>query len=281
MTRAWPIPTEGETIHFIGDMHFGGISATRTDKIAAMYHAARCLPDVRATVQLGDLVHNGLSSEDTAALAWMDDIDPDWLLVIGGHDFWNYVRTPAEAAAALGTELHYTVDYDTFRLIVLDPDTLGGNLPTATLDFLDDSLSGTPLDCWIACHYPLYDTVTSSDPTNYYRSVDGGFYALPDSDIRTILAAHTNAKAWIAGHTHTPISEPTLVSAVTVGSHKLASINCSSPYYVGKTAEAADPMNTLYVTRRPDGTIDVRFRNWGAGIWDAQNGSRVLTPSLV
>ena len=75
------------------------------------------------------------------------------------------------------------------------------------LAFLDDQLAQGPDDCWIACHWPLFHTVMG-DPRIHFTSAMEGFHAKPDRDIRAILARHPNARLWVSGHTHSPLSAP-------------------------------------------------------------------------
>lgn len=273
----------------MGDIHAGAINATATrrDKAGADLLSVM-MPSVVAHVQTGDFTESGTGAHDTIALDWMAGIsDAPWYNVVGNHDIWGNIRSADAAAAAFGMPgKNYTADLGFAKLIVVGPDNLNGadnttiTLSAATLSWLNAELvaaGSTP--CLIACHAPLFETVGVGQGAAEYRSDENGFYVQPKTTIATLLADNPNAKAWLAGHTHSPINSPGFVTPVTVGGHVIASINSSSIYFQGRTIETHEPMHSVFVTYLGP-TIEVRYRNHGAGIWDAANGVRVATVTL-
>jgi hypothetical protein len=172
------------------------------------------------------------------------------------------------------------VDLGFVRVIVVGPNRTepgkrAGRLSLETLDFLDEQLEeadGT--DCWIACHWPLFKTVMG-DPRKHFTSAMAAFYAKPPDRIRELLGRHPGAKAWISGHTHSPVSAPGLIKRKPLGPNRsIVAINGSALVGVGKTRDPADPLCSLYLTHRED-CIEVRCRDHRAGEWRNIQGRRV------
>lgn len=279
MAREWPIPPNDSTIQLIGDTHFGGWPAARYTKMMDdMGHAL--VGRVTAHVQVGDVTNNGLEAEDDLAIAWLDQLPGPWHVVIGAHDVEGNIRTGAEWAAAYGLESqNYVQDFGFARMIVIGAPTDTNVMPQATLDFLDESLNASSDPAMIACHFPLYDTVTG-DVGDNYSSLESAFHCKPDTDIRTILADYPQAKAWLAGHTHSRITAPGFVKDEDIGGRTLVSVNASSPWYQGRsTAAKHTPIESVFVTYLDD-RIEVRYRNHGAGVWTGPEGVRVTTVML-
>jgi hypothetical protein len=77
----------------------------------------------------------------------------------------------------------------------------------------------------VACHWPIYRTVLG-DPAKLYTSETRGFHAQPDEAIRSVLAKHKNAKAWLSGHTHSPLEAPGLVTRAKLpGGRSILTVN--------------------------------------------------------
>ena len=101
------------------------------------------------------------------------------------------------------------------------------------------------------------------------------FHAKPDGQIRALLARHPNAKAWLSGHTHSPLGAPGLITRARFpGGRSIVSINLSAIVGVGKKREPEDPICSLYLTHHP-GTIEIRFRDHRARRWKTVRGNRV------
>lgn len=270
------------TLHIIGDIHFGGNPVARTDKVAA--DIAKVGAPV-AHIFAGDLTQNGVAAEDASALAWMGGLPSPYKLCIGNHDIFDRVRTGAQASAALGMPAQ-NFSYDPGgacpRVIVVNPDELatGDNgkitLTANTLTWLDAELAAATKDCMIVSHCPLKGTVVGGTTLYYDSSSEVNFWTDPDADIRTILNNRSRAKLWVAGHSHSPREQPGFLKTESVGSRSILSINASSPWYTGRVIVATAPICSLYFTFAP-GKVDVRVRDHGAGVWVAVNGSRVTT----
>jgi 3',5'-cyclic AMP phosphodiesterase CpdA len=296
--RAWPVPVDGTTIHVLGDVHVGGgaIPADKLAKAQSDILGGKLFPTVAAHVQTGDGTNQALTAEDTTFQAWWAALPTPKYLTCGNHDIWANSRTPAQWASAYGVSgANHTADLGTVKLIFLAPDAMSGGdnvtiVLNSALTFLDTELGNTSKPCFIFCHAPLKNTVLGDPATTYPSSAASWFVtdaAKSDSSaVTTILAAHSNAKAWIAGHTHSPIDTPGLVASVTVGSHTLAAVNASCLFYVGQNSGAqsqylTDPMHGIFITYYPD-RIEVRFRNPGAGVWVRGGGAtqKVATVTL-
>ena len=103
------------------------------------------------------------------------------------------------------------------------------------------------------------------------------FHAKPDAQIRALLARNPNAKAWISGHTHSPLEAPGLITRAKLpGGRTIVSMNLSAIAGVGKVREQQDPICSLYLTHLP-GKIEIRFRDHGARKWKTVRGNRVQT----
>lgn len=235
---------------------------------------------VTAHVQVGDVVNNGLSSEDTTALAWLNALPGDWHVVLGAHDIEGNIRTPAAWAAAYGlASQNYVVDLGFGRLIVIGPETATNTLTQGVIDFLDASLDASDDPAFVACHYPLYDTVTG-DVADNYSSTESAFHAKPDATIRAVLADYPQAKAWLAGHTHSRITAPGFVKEESIGGRTVACVNASSPWYQGRsTAAKHTPIESVFFTYLED-RVEIRYRNHGAGVWTGPLGVKVTTVML-
>lgn len=265
------------TLHLIGDLHAGAISQSRRDSALA---DLLTVPAPAAYVQVGDLTEGALEAQDAIARAWLDSLPAPWFAAVGNHDLLA-VRSGDAAAAAWGRTRNQSVDLGFAQLIILGPAAMPGGdnttivLEQATLDFLDDELmANAAKPCLIVCHAPLYNTVGQNGEFQsslapwfvVAQDIANATNGVRDQPIRDILAAHDNAKAWISGHTHNPITSPKLVMGVRCGTHTIAAINASALYYTGTTVESADPLNSLLMTLLDD-RIEVRFRDHKAGLW--------------
>lgn len=294
-SRVFPAPPT-PFLHFIGDLHCGQTSAVRTDKMIAGL-ASPMFPTPLAHIQVGDQTNLGTSAEDTIALALLARItDAPVYVAAGNHDLYNSSnstnRTVAAWEAAYAAYLpggvkNYTVDFSSMgvRVIVLGPDVATGDImpvTQATLDWWAARLAETTLDCWTVFHLPLQATVLNSDATNYWSSDLFGIYALgpngtDDTEIRAVLAAHTNAKAWIAGHTHSPITDTGFAALTLCGSRLVAAINTSSINWEGRNQDWNDPFHSIALSRPAGGGVEVRYFDHGAMCWTAPATSRVTT----
>jgi hypothetical protein len=224
-----------------------------------------------------------VTAQDSAAKDFMNSLGGGrWYTALGNHDIEADVRTVAAWAAVYGLlSKNYTADLGFVKLIFVGPDSMASGFMTlsaTTLTFLTDELANAGKHCFVICHAPLYNTVLGSTtgPNAVYSSTEGFFYSYPDTEIRAILNAQPNAKAFISGHTHSTIDTPGFIKTESVGSRSIIAINCSATFYTGRTFQWYDPLITLFLTHTGS-NLEIRFRNHGGGVWDTVGGSRVVT----
>ena len=268
-------------MHGIGDLHAGGVKRPR---VQALLEDAASLPTPAVHLQIGDATERGLPAEDVLARRWLGRLRGRTHTILGNHDVMHNVRTPAQWARVYGNPApNFLIDLPFLRIICLapggdHPPERSGTLSPATLEWLEQRLARAPghRDCWVAYHWPLYRTVLG-DPKRIYTSAMRHFHAKPDGSIRAILARHPNAKAWISGHTHSPLETPGLITRAKLpGGRTILSVNLSAIVAVGKVREPSDPICSLYLTHRP-GMVEIRFRDHRARRWRTLHGRSVQT----
>jgi Calcineurin-like phosphoesterase len=268
------------TVHGVGDMHAGGI---RRARVATVLEDVARLPRPALHLHIGDATEHGTEAEDRMARRWLGRLPGRHETILGNHDILHNKRTPAQWARAYGYRSKNFVIHLPFplRIVVVGPDhdnppERSGRLSRATLGFLDRELHRhRAFDCWVACHWPLHNTVLG-DPRKLYTSAMTSFYAKPDAEIRAVLGRHRNAKAWLSGHTHSPLRAPGLVTRARLpGGHSIVAVNLSALVGIGKTRDPSDAICTLYLTHLP-GKIEIRFRDHRARAWIAPHRRRVV-----
>lgn len=272
-------PQWQRTVHCVGDLHAGAITDVRRELVASDLRRLRA-PALH--LQIGDATEEGLPAEDELALGFLDRLPGPWAAVLGNHDIMRGGRSVADWARAVGQPgPNFTVELGFLRLIVIgptrnEPGNRSGRLPPATLSFLEGELGRSDRDCWIACHWPLFRTVMGN-PRRHFTSAMAAFHAKPDERIRAVLARHPNAKLWLSGHTHSPLSAPGLIKRAKLAPRRsILAINASALVGVGKRRQARDPLCSVFVTHRR-GHVEVRFRDHRAGRWRGLGGRRVVT----
>lgn len=265
-------------MHCLGDLHAGAITDVRIDAVSRDLER---LGRPALHLQLGDLTEAGTEAQDRLALSFLGRLPGPWVAALGNHDILRNRRTAAAWARAYGQSSHnLSVDLEFARVILIapgrsEPGGAAGRLPRATLAFLEEALGEGPEDCWIACHWPLFRTVMG-DPRLHFTSELAAFHAKPDREIRELLARHPNARLWLSGHTHSPLSAPGLIKRVRLGrDRELVAINTSALVGIGKRRDPRAPLCSLYLTQRRDG-IEVRCRDHRAGRWRNIRGRPVL-----
>jgi 3',5'-cyclic AMP phosphodiesterase CpdA len=269
------------TIHGIGDLHAGSITPARLAKVLDDVKSLGGAPALH--LQVGDVTESGASREDRIAKGWLDQLPGEYEVILGNHDIAKNRRSAEQWATVWGyPSKNHVIDLDFVRIIAVGPDRLEGpqkkaaRLSKATLDWLEARLEDAPGDCWIACHWPPYGTVLG-DPKRYYHSKLPTFHAKPHEPIRSLLARHANAKAWLSGHTHSPIWATRLVCRFGLPRGRwILAINLSALAYIGKKFQTGDPLCSLYLTHHDD-RIDVRYRNHADRYWGAMDGPGVLS----
>ena len=269
------------TVHGIGDLHAGGVKRPR---VAALLDDAAELPTPAVHLQIGDSTERGRPEEDVLAKRWLGRLPAPTHTILGNHDVMHNIRTPDEWAEVYGNPApNFLVDLPFVRIICPAsegdlPKEQSGTLSPAMLAWLEERLQRAPegRDCWIAFHWPLLKTVMG-DPKRVFTSTLTAFHAKPDGAIRALLARNPNAKAWISGHTHSPLEAPGLITRAKLSEGRtILSVNLSAIAGVGKKREQQDPICSLYLTHLP-GKIEIRFRDHGARTWKSIHGKRVQT----
>jgi hypothetical protein len=270
------------TAHCIGDLHAGAITRVRSEAVS---RDVGRLGTPALHLQIGDATEHGTPAEDELALGFLSRLPGPWATVLGNHDILRNSRTAAAWARAYGQDSHnFSIDLDFARVIAVapgrnEPGARAGRLSHATLAFLERQLADGPKDCWIACHWPLFRTVMG-DPRLHFTSAMPAFHAKPDDRIRELLARHRNARLWLSGHTHSPISAPGLIKRAPLpGGRSIVAINTSALVGVGKRRNPRAPLCSLYLTHKSGG-IEVRCRDHRAGAWRNIRGRRVVELSV-
>jgi 3',5'-cyclic AMP phosphodiesterase CpdA len=275
-------PEWRRTVHCVGDLHAGAITEVRSDTVA---RDVQTLSAPALHLQIGDSTEEGRPAEDRLAVRFLDRLPGPWTAVLGNHDIMRNTRSVADWARAYGhPSQNFTVELEFARLIAVgpnrnEPGKRSGWLSAATLSFLDRELGRRDKDCWVACHWPLFRTVMG-DPKRHFTSAMDFFHAKPDERIRAVLARHPNAKLWLSGHTHSPLSAPGLIRRAKLAPKRsIVAINGSALVGVGKRRNPRDPLCSLFLTHRP-GRIEVRCRDHRAGTWRNVRGRRIVTVAV-
>jgi hypothetical protein len=271
------MPAWDHTVHCIGDLHAGAITDVRLG--AASRDLARLgTPALR--LQVGDSTERGTEAEDEIAHRFLDGLQGRWAAVLGNHDIFGNRRSANDWARAYRQASHnFSIDLEFVRVIAIGPDRSepgprSGRLSDTTLDFLDGELADGPEHCWIACHWPLSRTVMG-DPRLHFTSAMAAFQAKPDADIRELLAGRPNARLWLSGHTHSPLSAPGLIKRARLPhGRSIWTVNASALVGVGKRRDPRAPLCSLFLTRGRD-RIEVHCRDHRAGGWRNIRGRRV------
>jgi 3',5'-cyclic AMP phosphodiesterase CpdA len=275
------MPEWKRTVHCIGDLHAGAITDVRLD---ALRGDVERLGTPALHLQIGDMTEGGTKAQDKLALRLLDCLPGPWVTALGNHDIFRNERTAAAWARAYGQESHnFTIDLYFARLIVIGPDRTepgrrAGRLSDRTLSFLERELEDGRGDCWIACHWPLLRTVMG-DPRLHFTSAMDAFHAKPDGRIREV-ARHRNAKLWVSGHTHSPLSAPGLIKRARLARGRtILTLNTSGLVGIGKRRDPRAPLCSLYLTHRKD-RLEIRARDHRARAWRNIRGRRVVEISL-
>jgi 3',5'-cyclic AMP phosphodiesterase CpdA len=271
-------PDWERTVHCLGDLHAGAITRVRMEAVSLDIDA---LGPPALHLQVGDATEGGREHEDELAREFLDGLPAQWVSALGNHDILHNDRSVVDWGRAYGQRSqNFTVELDFARLIVIGPDRnepgrRAGRLSGATLSFLDRELAGTDKDCWVVCHWPLLRTVMG-DPRLHFTSAMEAFHAKPDKRIRELLARHRNAKVWLSGHTHSPLSAPGLIKRTRLAPKRtIVAVNASALVGIGKRRDPRAPLCSLYLTHRP-GRLEVRCRDHRAGNWRNVRGRPVV-----
>jgi 3',5'-cyclic AMP phosphodiesterase CpdA len=272
------VPEWERTVHCIGDLHAGAITDVRLD---ALRRDVARLGTPALHLQIGDVTEGGTKAQDELALRFLDGLPGPWVTALGNHDILRNERTAAAWARAYGQQSHsFAIDLYFARVIVIGPDRTepgkrAGRLADRTLAYLERQLDGGPDDCWIACHWPLLHTVMG-DPQLHFTSAMAAFHAKPDNAIRDLLASHRNAKLWVSGHTHSPLSAPGFIKRAPLARRRtILAVNTSGLVGVGKRHNPRAPLCSLYITHHSN-RVEIRARDHRARAWRNIRGRRVV-----
>lgn len=272
------MPSWERTIHCIGDLHAGGITDVRLNMVSRDLER---LGTPALHLQIGDVTEGGTRVQDELALRFLERLPGPWVTALGNHDILRNERAAAAWARAYGQHSqNFSVELGFARLILIGPDTnepgrRAGQLSDGTLAFLEHQLEDGPRNCWIACHWPLFRTVMG-DPRLHFTSAMAAFHAKPDGRIRELLARHHNARLWLSGHTHSPLSAPGFVKRARLAQGRaIVAINTSALVGIGKRRNPRAPLCSLYLTHHRDG-LELRVRDHRAGAWRNIRGRRVV-----
>jgi len=266
------------TVQGVGDLHAGAIAPARLERVM---EDVTTLPKPALHLQSGDSTEHGTPAQDEIAKDWLGRLPGPHRTILGNHDILQNNRTAREWARAYGRpSKNFTADLSFVRIVVVGPDRnfpgeRAGLLSPATLGWLERQLARVERDCWIACHWPLSGTVLGN-PKKLFTSEMSAFHAKPDRELRALLARHRNAKAWLSGHTHSPLSAPGFVTwARLARGRTILAVNLAALVGVGRTREPAGSLRSVYLTHHPR-LIEVRFRDHRLGEWIPVGGRKVV-----
>jgi hypothetical protein len=296
MARPWAQPSAANSIHVLGDVHCGtnGITAARQSKVVGDLTGSKLLDLTPFRIQVGDMTQTATTGDDTAARTFAASLPGTWRSVVGNHDIANGSRTGDQAATAYGWNArNFVYDLGFATLIGVSPQLLVGSttkitLDTVALDYLEAQLAAASNDCIVVAHAPLYNTVTTATEELQYTSTDPEFHLHPSTHdagppartVEGILNASSKAKVFLSGHTHSSLDANSLVKVHSVGSRNVIHINASAVFYVGTANEpVVDPICSLWLTWL-SGSVEVRVRNHGAGVWDGIGDAKVTTVTI-
>lgn len=306
-------PPRENTVHFVGDTHFGinmSGDAIRNGKLQADLKRLGVWP---ARVQCGDFTQSGVTSQIVTATTFFNECPGGYYVVVGNHDCWRTngptdpngeifaaeTATYADDGYAFPTGLiNWSVDLGFCVLVGVGPNTYGDGtcivISQASLDWLDATLAAIPADrtVIVAAHPPLYDTCagTLTPGTGDYTSTTTGFWVtgptmgerdtVRDGNIRTILGRYPNVRAWMYGHTHSHITQDRLITTTTVGGREIACIGTSATCFIGylgwEHEPQRQPVRSNFLTVYPD-HLEVRWRDHTAGVWMGPFEERVVS----
>ncbi len=280
---------EQELLYFwvIGDMHFrasGQWRAIHTPRMATVFDDIHALWREEGfpafCVSPGDIVDTGYGANYEFAkrelAAQLGDMP--FYQGIGNHEYQperflesgkeDNLHTAEEFQAVWGKPIRYTWTAgpkDEVVCIMLEQPTpfLPGMqrenphviLPQESLDFLDTTLAANSNRLAVVfAHCPLHNTVLDRDPARNLDadSLEPFFFVENSSEVRAILAKHSNAALYISGHTHSGWGSPRLIFTEMLGDHPITHLNVMSPWYTGRNAGPRLNADHTRLEYRPD-----------------------------
>lgn len=295
MSRTRFPPLEGATnLMLLSDIHMGGYPAQGHQSYKARDDLNRMTR--RLTVDgwllAGDQTNDATLSQQTELDNWLTGLNrgsAPIAMVPGNHDLIASgagggvpdVQTPEQWAVANAqwgvTGKHYAVDIPGTDLRVLclspkdNPVAVPGenrlSVDDPVMDWLDAALGATDKRCIVMFHAPLPDTVLAK-PGVPYTSISSSTWHVFSLGSRTpaqVMAAHSNAIAWVSGHLHSHYDAPDIVKRNVTESGVYATVALGSPLVL--PIGYATPGITSAMMSVFDDRIEVRYRDHGAGQW--------------
>jgi len=153
-------------------------------------------------VASGDLVNRGTIEEYRVLRERLAPLPMPLYLMPGNHDERAALRRafPEHGYLPSGDTLHYSVEVEDLRLIMLDtvvPGEDGGRLDAAQLDWLDKSMAGRP--CIIFMHHPPFATGVSYMDEIALNAADAARLA-------AVVSRHRFVQRISCGHVHRAVS---------------------------------------------------------------------------
>jgi Icc protein len=158
----------------------------------AVAEIAQLDPD--AVLVKGDLTDRGLPEQYTAFLATFGELGPRMHHVRGNHDAMSDPALAIEGAP-------YAVELPGVTLAVLDttaPGHVGGALPAAQVEWLDDLGASATNPVLVFGHHPVWDLDTTRPVDPHYVITREGSAALIE-----VVKRRERIAGYFAGHTHT------------------------------------------------------------------------------
>lgn len=283
--------TDGEQIHVVSDLHLEVPEVDcPTERAATMLADLNELTDrddVGGWCCTGDTTTYSSPAEHAAFIAWWRALKTGTArsaIVPGNHELLGNGRTvdplvdlvtPAQWAATyapLGVLAeNYVVDIGSrLRLLCLSPSPGASGsqhrlmVDAATLAWCDARIEETSRWCAVLFHAPLMHSVNASPADDrYLSSSEPDWHAHDDGDstIAAMIARHQNFRAWISGHTHSPVGAPEIVKRMTYGTVSFAAISAGSAHPIGP-----GPSGSVRVGFFSD-RVEVRHRDHEARRW--------------
>lgn len=193
----------------ISDLHVDVQGQPIFGRIDTASRLTRCIQQIAGLpvqpdliVASGDLVNRGTVEEYRVLRERLTPLSMPLYLMPGNHDERTALLTtfPEHAYFPAQGTLHYSVDVEDLRLIMLDtvvPGEDGGRLDAAQLDWLDKSIAGRP--CIIFMHHPPFAT-----GVRYMDEI--ALNAADAARLAEIVSRHRFVQRISCGHVHRAVS---------------------------------------------------------------------------
>lgn len=301
-SRTWRYPDlrNGSTIHMLTDTHYKSVdwptfAQNWTERMEADVEFLKIATN-RGHVHTGDMINwHELTpggefgtdavrvEEETRYLTFRDAVQSNdglpWAEAAGNHDLVGVSltgtpdgervpRTSEQWATDVGLDSPLqAVDFGDMRVLAFAPETWG-DLPDATMDWLEEQLSATTKPCFLAYHLPLAEQYGPDGPG------DGSAIDNHNARILDIVGAHTNLVGWLSGHYHINVQQPSIqqphASVINVEGRNIFVINGPSATNMANTDTRftnGKPCASMYLTLLDENTLDVRWRNHSTRSW--------------